>query len=119
MRSFNLLKGGLLAVLLILGSWIVSFYWTQTSLDDIVRLPMYIKILFLIYVLVQMLKRMISKSRNWWDWLYYVGLITAILPTFFAADTVANFYNIMTDVGTPFLVIPVLLDFYLIFKQTS
>lgn len=117
MRLSPLFRGLLLLVLLITSSWVVFFYWNTDILDEIRRLPTYVMVLCLVYVIAQILKRLISKSRFWWDWLYYIGLAAAMLPTFMADSDNASMFHLLTDFGTPFLVLPVLFDFYQLFKN--
>jgi len=79
-------------------------------MDGIQMLPMHLVILSFVYVLLQILKRYLFKRKNWWDWLYYIGLVSIVLPTFFVNETNTDFYHLLTDYGTFFLIIPILLD---------
>ncbi|GAB5418083.1 MAG: hypothetical protein Crog4KO_31630 [Crocinitomicaceae bacterium] len=69
------------------------------------------------YVLLQVVKRFTHQRRYWWDWLYYIGLAAAMLPTFLASAESEGLMHIITDFGTPFLAIPVMLDLYTLFKK--
>jgi len=64
----------------------------------------------LIYVLTQIVKRFVLKSNNWWDWLYYIGLIAVMLPTFIATESNVATFNFISDYGSIFLLIPALFD---------
>lgn len=99
-----------LLLLLSLGGGIVYYYWTTDSFSSIRNVPKYLMFLALGYVIVQILKRTIFKQNNWWDWLYYLGLASMMIPTFFAAEPSLNFFRILTDFGTLFLLVPIFFD---------
>lgn len=103
--------------LLAIASVIVAYYWQIDDLDGIRVLPRYLMVLFLGYVLIQMLKRWLYRDRHWWDWLYYLGLAAAMLPTFMASQESARMFHLVTDYGTLFLIFPVLSDFYTLLKR--
>jgi len=117
MRSSKLFHCVLLLSLITLAVIIVRYYWQTDELDAIRMLPRYLIILFLFYVLVQVLKRWLYKDRNWWDWIYYIGLASAMLPTFMASKESANMFHTITDYGTIFLIVPGALDFYKLLKR--
>lgn len=89
---------------------IVGYYWSNSSLSSITLVPITIMILALIYILIQIVKRFIVKEHNWWDWLYYLGLIAMMLPTVIANSANESYFHFITDYGTLFLIIPILLD---------
>ena len=72
--------------------------------------PIYIMILAFVYILLQIAKRYLYKEYNWWDWLYYIGLIAMMLPTIFATEENLETFNLFTDFGVLFLIIPILFD---------
>ena len=74
------------------------------------NLPMYVMLLSFGYVLTQILKRSLIKNQYWWDWLYYVGLIAIVTPTFFASEESLSTFQWTTDIGSLFLVVPLVLD---------
>ncbi|XOV68440.1 MAG: hypothetical protein ACFHU9_04535 [Fluviicola sp.] len=112
MRSSKIVHGVILGLLLTLAFFIVRYYWVNDSLDAIRMLPKYIMFLFLGYVLLQVLKRWLYRDRYWWDWIYYIGLAAAMLPTFMASSQSAHIFHAVTDYGTIFLLLPVVLDLY-------
>lgn len=119
MRTSQIVQGIVLILLLVLSGWIVSYYWNMQTLDAIRVLPRYIMYVCLGYVILQILKRFLNRRRYWWDWLYYIGLAAAMLPTFLGSKESEGMMHILTDFGTPFLVIPVVLDIYALFKKQS
>jgi uncharacterized membrane protein HdeD (DUF308 family) len=110
MKENRYIKITLLILSLVVGALVIMYYWSVVDVDGILMLPMYVVILSFVYVLLQILKRYLFKRKNWWDWLYYIGLIAIVLPTFFVNETNAATYHLLTDYGTFFLIIPILLD---------
>ena len=96
--------------LLAVGGWIVSYFWSVNTADAVARLPFYVTVLCMVYVGLQILKRLIFKSQNWWDWLYYFGLISVMLPAYMITEETVVVYSLLTDYGTLFLIIPALMD---------
>lgn len=119
MRPASIFHGMLLLILLVASGWVINYYWNVQTLDAIRVLPKQIMIACLVYVLVQILKLFVQKKRHWWDWLYYIGLIAAMLPTFFVSSESEDFFHALTDFGTPFLFIPIVLDLYTLIRQKS
>jgi len=117
MRLSSLIHGIFVVILLVSSGWIVSYYWQVHTLEAIRVLPTYVMVLSLVYVLSQIIKRLLSKNRFWWDWLYYIGLLSAMLPTFIATVENESIFHLITDIGTPFLTIPVLFDLYQLIKN--
>ncbi|MCH2230140.1 MAG: hypothetical protein MK105_07325 [Crocinitomicaceae bacterium] len=89
---------------------IIAYYWSNSSLSSISLVPISIMALALLYILIQMAKRFFVKEQNWWDWLYYVGLLSMITPTFFANNSNEYIFHLVTDYGILFLLIPILFD---------
>jgi hypothetical protein len=116
--SLRIFQVVLYAALLATSGYVIVYYWQSNHLKALTRLPQHIMVLCLVYVLLQVIKRLFVASRNWWDWLYYIGLIAAVLPTYFATSSNAASFHWFTDLGTPFLALPVLLDSYQFFKKT-
>lgn len=100
----------LLLLSLICSSYIIVHYWMNTEVADLTDLPMDVFIALFGYVFIQIGKRQWFSARNWWDWLYYIGLTTAVLPTFFATAENAASYSIAAQIGSFFLLLPVVID---------
>lgn len=96
--------------LAVLAGLIGFYYWTNSSFESLKYVPMCVMILTLAYILVQILKRFIYKEQNWWDWLYYIGLISMMLGIFFATADTTSTFNIITDLGVCFLFAPMIFD---------
>jgi len=98
------------ALLVVTGIAVSQYYLTQDSLEGIKYIPTLLLFVLLIYICLQLVKRVFLKYRNWWDWLYYVSLISTILPMFFEnLFTVPTFLRI-TWLGSLFLMFPPVLD---------
>ncbi len=110
MRENRTVKVALLILSLVLGGYLISYFWMANTLEDIKYLPMPVVIVSFGYVLMQMAKRALFSKKNWWDWLYYIGLIAIVLPTFLASEERLGLFEILTDYGSFFLIIPIFLD---------
>ena len=117
----NILTIALLIGLIVLGSLVINYYWTNSSLSSIVYVPMYVIVMTFFYILLQIAKRYFISNKNWWDWLYYLGLIGVLLPLYFANEENLDTFQWVTDYGVLFLIVPLLFDIKeLVFsKKTS
>jgi hypothetical protein len=50
---------------------------------------------------------------------YYLGLISVMLPVTFANETNLALFNWVTDLGVALLILPVLVDKYLLISTTK
>lgn len=110
MKEKKLVRVVMLVAMLACAAIIVTYYWRNETLDAIIQVPMYIMIIALVYILIQILKRSMYKEQRWYDWLYYIGLIAIMLPTVLANEGNASIFHVLTDFGTLFLIVPVLLE---------
>lgn len=110
MKNSRLIRIVLLIVMLLLGGIIVNYYWSNDSIESMVSIPMWVMIVTFIYILCQIGKRFVFKKQNWWDWLYYIGLFAIILPRFFATADNLSFFQLATDIGIVFLLVPIFFD---------
>ena len=110
MKNSRLIRVIILIVMLLVGGIIINYYWNNESLESMVNVPMRILTLTFVYILCQIGKRFFFKKRNWWDWLYYIGLIVIVLPRSFATPENLSLFQIITDMGILFVLIPVLFD---------
>jgi len=96
--------------MLLVGGLIINYYWKNDSLKSIVSVPMSIMVFTFVYILCQIGKRFAFKKQNWWDWLYYIGLVVIILPRFLATPENLSIFQTVTDIGILFLLVPVFFD---------
>ena len=106
----NILTIVLLIGLIALGSLVINYYWTNSTLSSIVFVPMYVIVMTFFYILLQIAKRYFISNKNWWDWLYYLGLIGVLLPLYFANEENLDTFQWVTDYGVLFLIVPLLFD---------
>ncbi len=96
--------------MLVLATLIVSHYWSTNSFNDIKHVPTSIMIFAFAYIVLHMLKRMILKTQNWWDLIYYAGLLAMVIPVLWGTVENEKLYHQIADFGTLFLIIPILID---------
>ncbi len=100
------------AVMLFLGVTISMKYWQTEQFSAIKQVSVRIMILIIIYIGLHFFKRLIYKKINWWDWLYYIALISVAMPVLFANSLNENLYHWVIDVGCIFFILPLLIDTY-------
>lgn len=110
MKNSRLIRVIVLIVMLIIGGIIINYYWKNDSLESMVSVPMSILIFTFAYILCQIGKRFLFKKRNWWDWLYYIGLVVIVLPRSLATPDNLSLFQTITDMGILFLLVPILFD---------
>ncbi len=59
---------------------ITGYYLFADSYDDLKNVPTTLYIAAIVYILIQLIKRNVTKKMPWYDWLYYLGLGAIILP---------------------------------------
>lgn len=65
----------------------------------------------LIYIAAQMITRKFSSVDNWWDWVYYFGLISIMLTVSFGSISQSGTWFMVVKSGTIMLVLPAIIDF--------
>lgn len=110
MKNEKLFKAIFIAALIIIGGWITQYYWSVETIEEIKKVPILIMVLCMVYVVIQILKRYLFKKQNWWDWLYYIGLLSVMIPAYMATPENLSTFSMMTDYGIVFLIVPALLD---------
>lgn len=107
----------ILFVALGIGSLVVYYYWSASSYLEVRYVPVRIMILLVVYILCHLLKRTLSKEQLWYDWLYYIGLVSVAIPVFIASPKNSAILLPAVQIGVMFLVIPLLIEGYLITKE--
>ncbi len=119
MKNKKLIRVLLLITSLILAGFIIQYYWSTSALDDLKFVPLYLMLITLGYIVTQIIRRFLFKNQNWWDWLYYFSLSAMMLPIFFASTENLNIFNIITDYGTFFFIIPVAFDLKMMMTKSE
>jgi hypothetical protein len=99
-------------VMLTIGLILCLEYWQTEQFSAIKQVSVPIMILVIIYITFHFFKRLLFKNIKWWDWLYYIAMVSIALPVFFANSINENFYHWILDIGSTFFIIPVLIDSY-------
>lgn len=110
MKENRKVYGIILALSLLAGGYVITYYWLDHSVERLKVLSIDVVIALFAYIFMQIVKRQWFAARNWWDWLYYFGLLAAVMPTYFANESSASSYGMLAQFGTFFLLIPVFLD---------
>ena len=107
---------------LIFTKFILSFilclyFWNATTIILLKQIPISIVLVAIIYIGLQMLTRKISKIHNWWDWVYYAGLLSIMITVFFTTLEFLKFFQYFVVFGTLCLIVPVIIDGYFLIKN--
>ncbi len=100
----------LVVSMLIVGTLISIEYWQTEQFSSIKQVSVPIMQLALLYIALHFIKRLLFPDVKWWNWLYYIALVSIMLPVFFANSSNENIYHWMIDLGTLFFVFPPLLE---------
>ena len=110
MKNEKMIRVLLSVSMILFGGLIVAYFWSHETIEAILYVPMHVMIFALVYILLQIVKRFLFKERNWWDWLYYIGLAALVVPRYFISEDNLSMFNSLIAFGTLFLIIPVLMD---------
>lgn len=103
----------------IIGCIVCSYFWNATSLNQVSILPVWLLILTVVYIALQMFSRKYSDAGHWWDWVYYIGLLSIMIPVSIINEGNENLCHLTTDFGTLFLIAPPIADAYVYFKKST
>lgn len=106
----------LLFTLILLGLYIFGYYLFATDIDQLKTLPISFLVVVILYIGVQLIKRFFQKETPWYNWLYYIGLISVVtpLPLFSLQD---DSIFLVTKFGSLFLLIPPVIDLIRVLKK--
>jgi len=102
-----------LIVLIITATIISGYYFQVESYSAVKNIPTSIYIAAIVYIFIQLVKRNIRKRMEWFDWLYYIGLLAIALP--FLLPTKQWLFTAVVY-GTITLVFPPLIELILFLK---
>lgn len=119
MRNERFILAFAIIAKLVLSVLICMYFWNATELIQIKEIPIYLLVLAIAYIGLQMTTRKLATVHNWWDWVYYMGLVSIMVPVSFATSEHEKMYHIITDVGTICLILPVLADGYFFIENKS
>lgn len=102
----------LLAMIFLCGFLILLNYWSSFTLAELKFIPNNALILIVVYLGLQLLNRRLFARQNWWNWLYYIGLIAIVMSYFFVTQELLGFFLFLVKFGTVFLIVPPIIDFF-------
>jgi hypothetical protein len=90
----------------------ISYYfWNAKDFIAIKQIPWYVIVGGLFYIASQMLTRKFSNINNWWDWVFYFGLVYIMITVSFGSISHAGRWFLVVKSGTMALVVPAMIDF--------
>ena len=96
---------------------IIYYFWTHSDYNSMKNIPVYVMLLALGYIMIQIARRYITKKQNWWDWIYYAGLAAMMIPNFFVEENTVETYDMLSDIGVLFLVVPIFFEARTLLKE--
>lgn len=111
------LFAALLAVKMILAILIALHFWTISDAQELRSIPFYLIICCIMYIIAQLLSYYLSKEQNWWDWVYYIGLLCIMITVSFASNSNYTYFNLIVKTGTILLFVPIFIDLYYLSKK--
>ena len=84
--------------------YIVNYYMGAEVLSDIRLLPNDMLVAISIYIVLQLIKRFLLKKMYWFDWLYYLGLVSILIPMLLKYEQ-GEWLHDVCDFGSLFLAI--------------
>lgn len=112
----KLLRFVLLGLMLIIGGWISLYYWNTDQFSSITQVSIFSMSLIMSYIVLHFVKKLLYNDTEWYDNLYYIALLSIVLPVFLADSNNAPTFHILLDIGVCFFIIPVLIEAWLIRK---
>ncbi len=100
----------LIVAMAIVGGIINVDYWQTEQFSAIKQVSVPTMRLSIMYIGLHFVKRVLFPKLNWWNWLYYIGLVSIILPVLFANSSNENMYHWTIDIGTLFFLIPIVFE---------
>ncbi|MFN5634991.1 MAG: hypothetical protein ACK49D_09995 [Flavobacteriia bacterium] len=104
---------------LIIGIIVCCYFWIATSIEQVSTLPIWLLVLTVIYIGLQMFSRKYSDANHWWDWIYYIGLLSIMIPVSIIDAENEKLCHLATDIGTLCLVAPPLADVIILIKKSN
>lgn len=101
----RLIERLIIVIMLACAGYIIYYYWNTQELVDLRNLPMLLISAIMLYIVCQLAKRFLFKTMGWYDWLYYVGLISILMPLLLKQET-GSWLHLITDYGSLFLLVP-------------
>jgi hypothetical protein len=98
----------MLIILLPISAYVMFYYWTNSSAEGLRQLPTLLWSSIIFYILIQLIKRFVTKKIEWYEYTYYLGLAAILLPFVFPGSP--DWLFSITRYGTIFLAFPPLME---------
>jgi uncharacterized membrane protein len=98
----------MLIILLPISAYVLMYYWTNSSSEGLRVLPTLIWSSIIVYIVIQLIKRLITKRVEWYEYTYYLGLSAILIPFVIPANPEWLFS--VTRYGTIFLAFPPVME---------
>lgn len=105
----RILQFVLIIVLLATSAYIVVYYFNVRDISQLRDLPSVLLSAIVIYIVIQLVKRFIKKKVEWFDWLYYIGLVAILLPLMMFSASETWIFD-LTKYGSLFLLFPPIIE---------
>lgn len=104
---------------MLLSILICIYFFSSKTIDAIIHIPVLIFIYCIVFVLLQLFTRWYFSKENWWDWVYYVGLLTFMISASIGSTSLEKFYLTLTKTGALLLILSVIIDGTMFIKQIT
>jgi hypothetical protein len=91
-------------ILLALSLFIAYHYWFVLSVSQLRDIPTLVMSSLILYIVLQLIKRMLVKKMEWYEYSYYLGLIGVLLP--FIVPGNSDWMLSLSRYGVLFLFVP-------------
>lgn len=98
----------MLLILLPISAYILLYYWTNSSVEGLRKLPTLLWSSIICYILIQLVKGLITKRVKWFEYTYYLGLTVILFPFVFPANP--EWLLAVVRYGTIFLAFPPVME---------
>jgi len=88
----------------------ILYFWFHSDFESVHKLPSYVLFVVLLYLGFNFLRKQLNPKSAWWDWIYYVGIVSILFPITLGKPEQLELINLVTDFGTLFLLIPIFMD---------
>src|SRR5690554_5052110 len=108
----------ILVLLILMGIGVFIYYLIASDIAQLRKLPPYLLMMVLVYILGQLAKRFFLDEYYWYGWIFYVFLIWFVIPLpFFSLQD--NWIFVVTRLGGLFLILPPLIEFLTLIKAVK
>ncbi|MES2799160.1 MAG: hypothetical protein V4638_04025 [Bacteroidota bacterium] len=107
----------LLLLKILLAFIVFRYFMGVQSSSQLTKIPFLLLFSCIGYIITQLLSYYISKEQNWWDWVYYLALLSIMITVSFATENTYPFFNWFVKVGSFLLFVPIAIDLFYLSKQ--